>query len=651
MNRSDISTAAWYRALTLAERLRAHEDRKQTEALSSEAAQRAERLARKWKSQPPFAGSDLFSQRLLMEGTDEIGWLRILGAASSTLKKDLPVDPGWLREIKQAFSGADHRHVEEDSIAQSGIRGYEGLLAAFAPVIDRACNRLRDSVQSLSRSTMDLPFDSRTVVQLVLPGLALRLLEISSRTLVLELNVARLRGLLKGESPEERFRSYCQLLRNPDVLISLLEEYPVLARLITECAAAWTDACLEFLARLSADWGDLLANFCQGSHPGLLTGIEFGAGDTHREGRSVAVVSFQNGFRLVYKPRSLAVDLHFQELLRWINRRKPQLSFRILNILARSSHGWVEYVSAGSCTTVQEVQRFYQRQGGYLALLYALEAVDIHSENLIAAGEHPVLIDLESLLHPRAEMAGLSDARHAADDSDPWTVLRVGLLPFLLFGEAEDKGIDMSGMGYRAGQVSPMGLPRWEDPGTDSMRLIHKQVPLPERCNRPLLGAREVSLKDYRADVVTGFTQVYELLVGNRDSLFSRGPLSLFAKDEVRFIARDTQTYGSLLEASYHPDVLRDALERDRLLDLLWIEVENRPELARLIRAEQADLVQGAIPIFTTEPDSPDLWTSTKERIAGFFNHPSLSRVQHRLTIMGEQDLARQVRLIEGALT
>ena len=40
--------------------------------------------------------------------------------------------------------------------------------------------------------------------------------------------------------------------------------------------------------------------------------------------------------------------------------------------------------------------RFYRRQGALLALLYALEATDFHAENLIASGEFPVLIDLET---------------------------------------------------------------------------------------------------------------------------------------------------------------------------------------------------------------------------------------------------------------
>ncbi len=35
-----------------------------------------------------------------------------------------------------------------------------------------------------------------------------------------------------------------------------------------------------------------------------------------------------------------------------------------------------------------------------LALFYALEATDFHHENLIAEGEHPVPIDLETLFQP-----------------------------------------------------------------------------------------------------------------------------------------------------------------------------------------------------------------------------------------------------------
>ena len=47
-------------------------------------------------------------------------------------------------------------------------------------------------------------------------------------------------------------------------------------------------------------------------------------------------------------------------------------------------------------------------------MLYALEATDFHSENLIAAGEHPVLVDLESLFHPLRGGADLTGPDHPA---------------------------------------------------------------------------------------------------------------------------------------------------------------------------------------------------------------------------------------------
>ena len=43
---------------------------------------------------------------------------------------------------------------------------------------------------------------------------------------------------------------------------------------------------------------------------------------------------------------------------------------------------------------------FYRRQGVLLALLYLLGMTDIHHENLIACADQPVLVDVETLLHP-----------------------------------------------------------------------------------------------------------------------------------------------------------------------------------------------------------------------------------------------------------
>ena len=274
----------------------------------------------------------------------------------------------------------------------------------------------------------------------------------------------------------------------------------------------------------------------------MLTQVQGGAGDTHRGGRSVLIARFSSGFRVVYKPRSLAVDVHFQELLAWLNARGDHPPFRTLNVLDRGSHGWVEFVAANGCTTPEEVHRFYQRQGGYLAMLYALEATDFHLENLIASGEHPVLIDLESLFHPRSENRDLDGVDRTTVETMAYSVMRVGLLPQRLWTNAESEGVELSGLGAHPGQLTPQAVPYWEGAGTDEMRLARKRMEMPGSLNRPHLDGAEINVLDHVESITSGFTAIYQLLLEHRAELLAEGgPLACFADDEVRVILRATQ--------------------------------------------------------------------------------------------------------------
>jgi type 2 lantibiotic biosynthesis protein LanM len=472
-----------------------------------------------------------------------------------------------------------------------------------------------------------------------------------SRTLVLELNVARLQGLLQGNTPEERFQSFIQRLRQRDVALSILQEYPVLARQLNICINYWVAFSLEFLQHLCNDWELIRAKFNPNNDPGVLTEVRGGEGDSHRDGRSVVIAKFSSGFQVVYKPRAMSLDVHFQELLNWINERGNHPPFRTLNILDRGTYGWVEFVEAQTCTCEEEIQQFYQRQGGYLAILYALEAVDFHHENLIAAGEHPILLDLEALFHPRVGGVDLKQADELANSTLGYSVYGIGLLPHRVWSNNESEGIDISGLGTAEGQLTPHQIPRWEGVGTDEMKLTRKRVEMPGERNCPTLNRARVHVLDYAEAIANGFINLYHLLLQHRDELLVDGPLANFAGDTVRVIVRATRTYAMLLAESFHPDVLRNALDRDRLLDRLWLGVEHLPHLAKLIPAEREDLLKGDIPMFTTRPESKDLWTSSGQRITDFLDEPGLALVQRRVQQLSEADLAQQLWIIRASLT
>ncbi len=638
---------AWFKALTLEERASSlrHSGSEVAEPPLPNPAL-AERRAQRWRAQAPFTDETLFRRRLELAGLGESQFLRLLGEPAEDLRHRVPERPSWLLDYQQTFAASD--------AAPSGAEA-EGLRAALVvvePLLRREVSRLRKGIEELQRAHPEAPLDPDTAADLLFSGFDLpaQLMALLGRTMILELNVARLAGRLQGDTPQARLSCFLKSLRQREVALRLLEEYPVLARQLAVCVRSWGDFSLEFLKHLCADWDALRATFMPGSDPGLLVEVQGSAGDTHRGGRSVAILGFSSGLKLVYKPHGLSVDVHFGELLEWLNARGTHPPFRRLGCLDRGTYGWAEFVAAEACASTREVQRFYERQGGYLALLYTLQAVDFHHENLIAAGEHPVLVDLEALFHPRERLAKPPALANALLSQ---SVMGIGLLPVRMWGQANPiEGIDLSGLGGAPEQVAPNRRLVIQNPDTDEMRVTTDTFKIGESQNRPRLEGTEVKVQDYVEALVTGFTSVYRLLVEHRRELLAEGgPLARFAEDEVRAILRPTQTYAMMLQDSRHPDMLRDALERSRLFDRLWVEVEERPALARVIAAECADLHRGDVPLMTGRPGSRHLYTSTNECVPDFFAEPSLEAVRRRLEGLSEDDLSRQLWFIRASLT
>lgn len=528
-----------------------------------------------------------------------------------------------------------------------------GFLELVQPLIAPARDRLRAGLATIVRAARQPPpFSAEEAERLATEPLSWRLLPLLTRTLVLEMHVARLEGSLPGDTPEERFAAFIDRLRDRETAAAILAEYPVLARLVEQELETWVHVSLETLERLAADWPDLVTTFFAGRDPGSLVSLDGGMGDRHGGGRTVQIAGFASGAKIVYKPRCLAVDRRFQELLAWLDGKSPAPGLRRLAVLDRGTYGWMELVAAEGCSTAAEVALYHRRLGSLLALLYALEATDCHFENLIAARDQPVVVDLEALFHPRLvgkepqwpdeRLAGKTMAR---------SVLRIGLLPFRIGENEELAGVDLSGVAAVAGQPTPQPVLQWQGSGTDEMRVVRERVTMEGGSNRPTLGGREIEAAEHTAEMAAGFAETYRLLLRHRGEVLDpAGPLAGFADAPVRAVLRPTRVYGLLLSESFHPDVLRDARDRDALFDRLAVGVEDQPALARVMAAEHRDLWAGDIPAFTARPSSTDLWTSCGEHLPGFFAEPAFAAVRRRLREMGEEDLRLQLSLLHLSL-
>ncbi len=650
MDEFSLESANWYQAATLRERIAYLRANQSAEYPSKADTELAEQRMQRWRSQAPFDAGSHFTQRLATDGLSEDEFRYCLGEPAEVLRRRLANSQGWLEQIFRAFSRPASSillPLPETVRSQQNA----GFLNLIEPLLHDALDRVQRGAEALANSCPNLPFDLTTVSALLFASLPQQLLTMLSRTMVLELHVARLEGLLDGATAEERFHSFVERLHQRDAALALLEEYPVLARQLVGRIDDWVNFSLEFLGHLAKDWELVCITLAPGDDPGKLVDVCGDAGDSHRSGRSVLIAKFNSGLQVVYKPRTLRVDVHFQELLAWLNARGDHPPFRILKVLDSGNHGWVEFMPTQSCSSAEEVRRFYERQGAYLALLYALEATDFHFENLIASGEYPILPDLEAIFHPRVGRMDLMQAEQLAGNTINYSVLRVGLLPNRTWSDGESAGVDFSGLGSLPGQLTPQPIPFWDGNGTDEMRLMRKRMQMSGGHNRPTLNGAEIDVLDYTDAIVNGFTILYDSILKHREDLLSdQGPLARFAEDEVRVIVRPSYTYGVLLRESFHPDVLRDALDRDRLFDRLWATVQYCPYLTRVITAEYQDLQSGDIPIFTTRPNSRDLRSSSHQRIADFFDEPVLATVRQRIQELSDHDCARQLWFIRASL-
>ena len=102
------------------------------------------------------------------------------------------------------------------------------------------------------------------------------LLRIISRTLVLELHLARLDGRLRGDTPAARFDYFVEGLDDRHRALELLNTYPVLAGQVALCIDHWTEASLTFLSRLAADWQAIARRLNASQNPGALVSVEAG---------------------------------------------------------------------------------------------------------------------------------------------------------------------------------------------------------------------------------------------------------------------------------------------------------------------------------------------------------------------------------------
>ncbi|HZU31238.1 MAG TPA: type 2 lanthipeptide synthetase LanM family protein [Candidatus Angelobacter sp.] len=420
-----------------------------------------------------------------------------------------------------------------------------------------------------------------------------------SRLLVLELHAARETGKLTGESPEQRWQQFLELSAKKSFWEDLASHYPSLLSRLSAIVRKRCTATLRFAQRWTAD-RHRLKSLCT-CKVDELKDLSFGAGDSHCGGFTVAMAG-GDGWRVVYKPRSLAIDNALRGFITELAEdHGSALSIRVPQVIHCGDYGWGEFVTHRFAAGAGELLSFYRGIGHLLALMRLLSGSDLHAENVIAQGGSPVVVDCETLFTPKIPPmpSGYGNAFDRAIGLIARTVLGIGLLP----GRAVSlglRGADISAVGMLPGQQPMRQQQGIIDAGTDRARVGPILVEAPTSRNHP---SPKPALAEYWPEVLHGFDELTATLqrMDSTGNLHTR--LQAFGDCRVRVVLRATEVYAEIGRMLWHPVSLHNPeAARQQAFGLMEKMAENvsaAPSDPAVINAEIDELLEGDIPYFS----------------------------------------------------
>lgn len=429
----------------------------------------------------------------------------------------------------------------------------------------------------------------------------------------------------------------------------MFDESPVLLRLIAVLTRQWIDSVAEFVARLDADMDALRAGLLPGGEA-RVAGIAGDMSDRHNGGRSVLILAFEDGARIVYKPKDLRLDAAWFDLISRLNGSAPPVDLRAVRVLARDHYGWTEFITHSGCDDTGGCAMFFRRAGAFLALLHCFCATDMHQENIIAAGDHPVPIDLETLLQPPAAVPKSQDAHGAAYDAAADlivnSVMAVGMLP--AYGRAPDTSV--FAMGAMTADWNAKVRIAWTAVNTDGMRPAREKIVDSANPNLPHIGGRYARFGDHFETFLAGF-QDYSGFLSNRIRDAGTGfLLGGFAGAPVRKVVRPTRFYSMLMQRLKNHRNMDDGAVWSAQADFIsrlsdWESAKDA--VWPFLRAERSALLTLNVPHFVLPSDGHDV-SDAEGVVARSAAETGLDRADARMRGFDAREIGWQVEAIRA---
>lgn len=482
----------------------------------------------------------------------------------------------------------------------------------------------------------------RMIADNVLRGI----IRIPVRCLIADIREHAEEGKLSGKDEWEEYADYEErFLGSPEYIKQLCGNYPELLRLILLRIRQIVNQL--YLIRDMAEGADSgrmqgMAIRENGGARARIADIELGLSDVHTAGRTAARVQFTDGARFIYKPRSLRKDKIYQDINRWFCTHL-KMSVRDRDIIEAGNGGFDEYAACRPCQEEAEVRRFFYHLGIQLLICYLTDTSDIHGENLIADGEYPVMVDLETM--PGAVQPGRrrdSDIERIREYLER-SVLHTGILPGAAWGD-EGAGGSVNVLHSSGTCVTPFKLPVIANPRSSGIRLDYERKKISLQNSIPYYQGNPVNVQKYVQELCCGFWDAYGLALKKKEEL--DGLFEPLFRERSRYLLRHTQQYAMYMSVSLSPEFMKNTKDRIYLLHVLRKTEKKKSGQSVFFDYELRSLMNLEIPVYYFKGKELDLADGDGRGYPGYFEQSAYEGFRSRLAGLSARDLRKQEMMI-----
>ena len=357
-----------------------------------------------------------------------------------------------------------------------------------------------------------------------------------------------------------------------------LRRAPALGPVIATIATEWATFAAELVHRIERDRAELAVAYGRGNPPVLADDFTCEpVGDTHDHGRCVLLVTpLGEGSPFLYKPKDTRLTDALSQLLEAIGSD--------LVVPARVGHAayaWESFVVASPPSSDEGWARLARDVGMWTCLFCVLGSSDIHSENVVIAGDRLIPVDTETIV------------------------------PFLFVDPGEAQWIPA---GSSTAMLTAPLLRRANVPATNLGLLA-------DTSNAPLLGHID--------DMVDGFVVMHRQLVGRRTQFVAA--IESWARLPARALVRPSWVYAFLLRDSLKPESLAGTTQREAILARLDNEDARSRLPAPIIESEIAALRDGEIPLFRILVGERDVIGQDGRVAEAVLHEPAVAGIRRRI--------------------